>query len=147
MYNIKLYKLKRVNFILIMYIWGNIKMTCASCSSNNLEMVVSETNSIYYYCSNCKTDMEIISKNLAFDSILNELCKNLNFYLKNQIKIEIIKKDNKLNLSINDTGVYSIDFMYDFSKLDIYFLENTIHDVIEDLLNLDNSMLDILICA
>lgn len=122
-------------------------MTCAKCKTNLTE-VVSITNTSYYYCTTCNYNQNKASKNIAFDSLLKDLCINLQKAKYNSInKIEILNLNNNLNLLINNINIYNVDFPYSFSTMDIYFLENTINDLIEDTMNIDSALLDILICA
>ena len=121
-------------------------MTCCNCN-DSLTPIVSVTNMTYYYCSSCKFENDKIFKNIAIDSILAQLCKSLRFTNTNYIKIEVILEGNKLNLLINNICLQSIDFNYILSKTDIYFLENTINDLVQDFSNVENKNVDVLICA
>ncbi|MGL5347005.1 MAG: hypothetical protein ACRDA3_06615 [Peptostreptococcaceae bacterium] len=122
-------------------------MACAKCNTN-LKRVVSITNTPYYYCSTCNYNKNKVLKNIAFDYLLKELCINLqNAKYASTKKIEILNLNNNLNLLINNVNIYNVDFPYSFSTMDIYFLENTLNDLVEDTMNIDSTLLDILVCA
>ena len=122
-------------------------MTCVKCNTN-LTKVVSITNTQYYYCATCNYDQNKTLKNIAFDSLLRELSINLQNAKYGSInKIEILNLNNNLNLLINNINIDNVDFPYSFSNIDIYFLENTVNDLVEDSMNIDSTLLDILVCA
>lgn len=135
--------IKRVIFYLIHNCWGKIKMTCSKCNTNS-KSIPSIANSTYY-CCNC--EKETILKNVAIDSILVQLTNSLKLTHNAYLKIELIKKESKLDLVINNIVVKSINFNYTFSKTDIYYLESTISYLIEDNCNIENTKIDVLICA
>ncbi|MGL6107467.1 hypothetical protein [Romboutsia sp.] len=122
-------------------------MICSNCSNSNLTEVKSVTNSTYFYCKSCNHSLETTLKQTSLDIILNSLCQTLKSSDFNSLKIQIEKVSDNLLLFVNDVKIKNINFEYDFSKMDVYFLENTIHDLTEDFCDLDISKIDILVCS
>lgn len=121
-------------------------MRCSKCN-NNLDSILSTTNSTYYYCNNCKNEKEKALKNIAFDSLLKNLRDSLKFSNNNYYKVELSKQESTFNLLINSIFIKSIPFNYTLNKTDIYFLENTVSYLIEDNCNINISKVDVLIAA
>ncbi|MGL5314108.1 MAG: hypothetical protein ACRC92_12740 [Peptostreptococcaceae bacterium] len=118
-------------------------MTCSKCNTNS-KSIASIAKSTYY-CCDC--EKETVLKNVAIDSILVQLTKSLKLTHNAYLKIELVKKESELDLVINNIVVKSINFNYSFSKTDIYYLESTISYLIEDNCNIENTKIDVLICA
>ena len=55
-----------------------LKMNCNYCKSTKLEYLLSDTNSTYTYCSNCKKNFDLAHKHIAIDALLKKLLNILN---------------------------------------------------------------------
>ena len=86
-------------------------------------------------------------KQMDFDSILKDVKEYILDNKAEKLKIEIKKDDKKLSLIINDTNLASIDFLHNMLNEDIYFLENTIHELVEDFYSNGIFKSDIIICV
>ena len=53
----------------------------------------------------------------------------------------------EINESDNSTVNNDTDFKYNFTKSDIYYLENIISELVEDYYKFDTSKVDILVCV
>ena len=53
-------------------------MNCNYCKSTKLEYLLSDTNSTYTYCSNCKKNFDLAHKHIAIDALLKKLLNILN---------------------------------------------------------------------
>lgn len=125
-------------------------LRCAECNNTSFESIVSETNSIYQYCTNCNFSKKDAFKHSALDSILNNIQKSLTAsieQLKSTLKIEVEKSSNTVNVLINNVILHTIQFNYDFSNTDIYFMENAIADLVEDIYYKEYVKVDILVCV
>ncbi len=118
-------------------------MNCNYCKSTTIKNLLSDTNSTYTYCSNCN-NIDIAYKHIAIDSILKRLLDTSN---KINLKIEVKQENNLILLIINNIRVFETDFKYDFTTKDIYYLENTIHELVQDYYKFDLSKVDIIVCA
>ena len=122
-------------------------MTCNFCKSTNIKTLVTDTNSTYTYCTNCKDSYEIASKHIAIDAILKRLLNNLKALTEKSLKIEIKQENNSICLIINNKKIFETHFTYNFIKGDIYHLENIIFELVEDYYEFDTSKVDILVCV
>ena len=120
---------------------------CPKCQSTNYKALKSVTNSTYEYCNDCNYNFDKALKQMDFDSILKDIKEYILDNKAERLKIEIKKDDNKLSLIINDTNLASIDFLHNILNEDIYFLENTIHELVEDFYSNGIFKSDIIICA
>ena len=121
-------------------------MNCNYCKSTTIKNLLSDTNSTYTYCSNCN-NIDIAYKHIAIASILKRLLKYLDTSNKINLKIEVKQENNLILLIINNIRVFETDFKYDFTTKDIYYLENTIHELVQDYYKFDLSKVDIIVCA
>lgn len=121
-------------------------MICNNCKSITIKHLISDTNSTYTYCTNCNNNYDIAHKNIAIDAVLKRLIKYLNTLNNKNLKIEVKKENNSILLIINNIKVFETDFKYDFIKKDIYYLENIIHELVEDYYKFDLSNVDIIVC-
>ena len=62
------------------------------------------------------------------------------------LKIEVKKDYNTIGLIINNINVFEMDFKYEFSKKDIYYIENVIFELVQDFYDFDLSKVDIIVC-
>lgn len=120
---------------------------CPKCNNSNYNTLISVTNSTYEYCSYCNYNLNDALKQSKFDSIFKGIINHLKNNKSKNSKIEIIKNYNKLNLLINDITIATTDFTYDISNKDIYFLESTIHELVQDSYSKDIFKSDIIICS
>lgn len=131
-------------------LYQNESVRCTKCNSISFESIVSETNSIYQYCTNCNFNKKDAFKHSAIDAILNSIQKNLTATIeksKSTLKLEVVKNNDTINVLINNQVLHTIKFAYDFSNIDIYFLENTIADLVEDIYYKKYVKADILVCV
>lgn len=122
-------------------------MICNNCKSTTIKHLISDTNSTYTYCTNCNNNYEIANKNIAIDAVLKRLIKYLNTLNSKELKIEVKKECDLILLVINNIKAFETDFKYDFIKKDIYYLENIIHELVEDYYKFDLSNVDIIVCG
>ena len=113
-------------------------MTCNYCNSENFKYLTSSTNSTYTYC--------IAYKNVIIDSMLKKLLETLKCVKTDYLKIEVKKDYNTIGLIINNINVFEMDFKYEFSKKDIYYIENVIFELVQDFYDFDLSKVDIIVC-
>ena len=106
-------------------------MTCNYCNSDNFKYLTSSTNSTYTYC---------------IDSMLKKLLETLKCVKTDYLKIEVKKDYNTIGLIINNINVFEMDFKYEFSKKDIYYIENVIFELVQDFYDFDLSKVDIIVC-
>lgn len=121
-------------------------MICNYCKSTTMKHLISDTNSTYTYCTNCNNNYDIAHKNVAIDAVLKRLVKYLEGLNIKELKIEVKKEYDLILLIINNIKVFETDFKYDFIKKDIYYLENIIHELVEDYYKFDLSNVDIIVC-
>ena len=122
-------------------------MTCNYCKSTTIKHLISDTNSTYTYCSNCKDNYDIANKHIAIDAVLKKLVGFLETTNSQNLKIEVKKENDLILLIINNIRVFEKSFKNDFIKEDIYYLENVIHELTEDYYKFDLSNVDIIVCA
>lgn len=120
---------------------------CPKCNNTNYNTLTSVTNSTYEYCSDCNYNLNEVLKQSKFDSIFKGIINYLKNNKSENSKIEITKDYKKLNLLVDDITIATSDFTYDMSNKDIYFLENTIHELVEDFYSNDIFKSDIIICS
>lgn len=125
----------------------NERFRCPKCDNTNHNMLISVTNSTYEYCSDCNYNLNEVFKQSKLDSIFKGIINYLKNNKSENLKIEIIKNYNKLSLLINDITIDNSDFVYDILDKEIYFLENTIHELVEDFCDNDNLKRDIIVCV
>ncbi len=121
-------------------------MKCNYCNNTNFEYLTSETNSTYSYCSNCNNKFDIAHKNIIIDSMLKKLVETLCSSKLNQLKVEVKKENETIALILNDVKIFTTEFMYNLIKTDVYFLENTIFELVQDNCDLDTTKVDIIVC-
>ena len=121
-------------------------MTCNYCNSDNFKYLKSSTNSTYTYCRDCNTNFDITYKNVIIDSMLKKLLETLKCVKTDYLKIEVKKDYNTIGLIINNINVFEMDFKYEFSKKDIYYIENVIFELVQDFCDFDLSKVDIIVC-
>ena len=138
-------------------------MTCNYCNSDNFKYLTSSTNSTYTYCRDCNTNFDIAYKNVIIDSMLKKLLETLYIpYLgKNDHPATIekaeyveVKNVDAENLTIQSLSLSEaldfdqdeMDFKYEFSKKDIYYIENVIFELVQDFYDFDLSKVDIIVC-
>ena len=121
-------------------------MTCKYCKSTTKKHLLSDTNSIYTYCGDCNDNIDRVHKHIAIDSILKRVLNNLKTLNERNLKIEIKKENDSILLLINDKKGFETDFKYDYIKKDIYYLENIIHELVDDYFKYDLSKVDIIVC-
>ena len=121
-------------------------MTCNYCKSTTIKHLLSDTNSTYTYCGDCNDNIDRAHKYIAIDSILKRVLNNLKTLNKRSLKIEIKKENGFILLLIDDIKVFETDFKYEFLKKDIYYLENIIHELVDDHYESDLSKVDIIVC-
>ena len=122
-----------------------LKMNCNYCKSTKLEYLLSDTNSTYTYCSNCKKNFDLAHKHIAIDALLKKLLETLKCVKTDYLKIEVKKDYNTIGLIINNINVFEMDFKYEFSKKDIYYIENVIFELVQDFYDFDLSKVDIIV--
>ena len=122
-------------------------MICNYCQETTIKYLISETNSTYTYCSNCKDNYDIANKHIAIDAVLKKLVEFLETSNSPKLKIEIKKENDLILLIINNIKVFERSFKNDFIKEDIYYLENVIYELTEDYYKFDLSKVDIIVCA
>ena len=123
---------------------------CPSCGNVHLNEVVSNLNATYQYCNICGYATDSAFKNKCIDFILSELknhLENYNIQFLSSLKVEIIKNKNNLSLFINNIPICNIDFVYNFTNTEVYFIESNIAYLIDDYLGLENTKSDIIVCA
>ena len=120
-------------------------MICNYCESTTIKEIVSDTNSIYTYCTKCSESYDIAYKHITIDSILKRLLNILETLNDKNLKIEVKQECNLISLIINDKKVFETDFKYNFAKNDIYYLENIIYELVDDYYKFDTSKVDILV--
>ena len=121
-------------------------MICNYCQETTIKYLISETNSTYTYCSNCKDNYDIANKHIAIDAVLKKLVEFLETSNSPKLKIEIKKENDLILLIINNIRVFEKSFKNDFIKEDIYYLENVIYELTEDYYKFDLSNVDIIVC-
>lgn len=121
-------------------------MNCNYCESTTIECLISDTKSTYTYCTNCNDSYETAHKHLAIDSVLKRVKSFLEFSSEEGLKIQVKNKNDFMELIINDEKVFEIEFNYEFKGKDIYYLENIIHDLVEDYYEFDVTKIDIIVC-
>ncbi len=89
---------------------------------------------------------EIDEKRLLIDSMLKKLLETLKCVKTDYLKIEVKKDYNTIGLIINNINVFEMDFKYEFSKKDIYYIENVIFELVQDFYDFDLSKVDIIVC-
>ena len=107
-------------------------MICNYCQETTIKHLISETNSTYTYCSNCKDNYDIANKHIAIDAVLKKLVEFLETSNSPKLKIEIKKENDLILLIINNIKVFERSFKNDFIKEDIYYLENVIYELTQD---------------
>ena len=122
-------------------------MACTYCENKKIEEVLSVTNTVYTLCDNCKGNVNQTNKHLTIDALLKKLLDQLKFSKGKSLKIEVTQNSGLISLAINDINIFRNDFNYKLIHKEIYFLENTISDLIEDHYEADTSKVDILVCA
>ena len=120
-------------------------MNCNYCKSTKLEYLLSDTNSTYTYCSNCKKNFDLAHKHIAIDALLKKLLNILNTSNERSLKIEVTQENGSILLIINNISVFKTDFKYDFLKKDVYYLENIISELVQDSYNFNLSKVDIIV--
>ena len=121
-------------------------MNCNYCKSTTIKNLLSDTNSTYTYCSN-SNNIDKAYKKIDIESILKRLLKYLDTSNKINLKIEVKQENNLILLIINNIRVFETDFKYEFTTKDIYYLENTIYELVQDYYKFDLSKVDIIVCA
>ena len=121
-------------------------MICNYCQETTIKYLISETNSTYTYCSNCKDNYDIANKHIAIDAVLKKLVEFLETSNSPKLKIEIKKENDLILLIINNIKVFETSFKNDFIKEDIYYLENVIYELTQDYYKFDLSNVDIIVC-
>ncbi len=121
-------------------------MICNCCDSTNLKYITSSTNSTYTYCRDCNNNFDIAYKNMIIDSMLKKLVETLNYLKVDYLKIEVKQDYNTIGLIINNINVFVTDFKYEFSRKDIYYIENVIFELIQEFYDSDLSKVDIIVC-
>lgn len=121
-------------------------MICNYCQETTIKYLISETNSTYTYCSNCKDNYDIANKHIAIDAVLKKLVEFLETSNSPKLKIEIKKENDLILLIINNIKVFERSFKNDFIKEDIYYLENVIYELTQDYYKFDLSNVDIIVC-
>lgn len=121
-------------------------MICNYCQESTIKYLISETNSTYTYCSNCKDNYDIANKHIAIDAVLKKLVEFLETSNSPKLKIEIKKENDLILLIINNIKVFERSFKNDFIKEDIYYLENVIYELTQDYYKFDLSNVDIIVC-
>ena len=122
-----------------------LKMNCNYCKSTKLEYLLSDTNSTYTYCSNCKKNFDLAHKHIAIDALLKKLLNILNTSNERSLKIEVTQDNGSILLIINNIKVFETQFNYDFVKKDIYYLETIISELVQDYYKFDLSKVDIVV--
>lgn len=109
-------------------------ITCPECIKN-LECITSITNSIYYYCSFCNHNKEIVFKNVELDNILKDIQSKLLSMVNTDKNINVLidKGVDKIALYINNTYVSSRELSFEFTKEDMKQLNYTVLDLVEDI--------------
>ena len=120
-------------------------MNCNYCKSTKLEYLLSDTNSTYTYCSNCKKNFDLAHKHIAIDALLKKLLNILNTSNERSLKIEVTQENGSILLIINNIKVFETQFNYDFVKKDIYYLETIISELVQDYHKFDISKIDIVV--
>ena len=121
-------------------------MICNYCQESTIKYLISETNSTYTYCSNCKDNYDIANKHIAIDAVLKKLVEFLETSNSPKLKIEIKKENDLILLIINNIKVFERSFKNDFIKEDIYYLENVIYELTQDYYKFDLSNVAIIVC-
>ena len=124
----------------------DIKMTCKYCNSEEMEYLLSDTNSEYTYCKSCNKDFDLVHKNIAIDALLKRLLKFVNTSKERKLKIEIDKENNFILLKINNEIILKKEFKYNFANKDVYYLENIVFELVQDNYKFDTSNVDIIVC-
>ena len=122
-----------------------LKMNCNYCKSTKLEYLLSDTNSTYTYCSNCKKNFDLAHKHIAIDALLKKLLNILNTSNERSLKIEVTQENGSILLIINNIKVFETQFNYDFVKKDIYYLETIISELVQDYYKFDLLKVDIVV--
>ena len=120
-------------------------MNCNYCKSTKLEYLLSDTNSTYTYCSNCKKNFDLAHKHIAIDALLKKLLNILNTSNERSLKIEVTQENGSILLIINNIKVFETQFNYDFVKKDIYYLETIISELVQDYYKFDLLKVDIVV--
>ena len=115
---------------------GMLKMNCNYCKSTKLEYLLSDTNSTYTYCSNCKKNFDLAHKHIAIDALLKKLLNILNTSNERSLKIEVTQENGSILLIINNIRVF---------KKDVYYLENIISELVQDSYKFNLSKVDIIV--
>ena len=84
-------------------------------------------------------------KTTTFRLILDFLTKDSGSVLWNGHTLSG-KDYNTIGLIINNINVFEMDFKYEFSKKDIYYIENVIFELVQDFYDFDLSKVDIIVC-
>lgn len=121
-------------------------MTCNFCNSVNFNYPLSSKNSTYIYCKQSNTKLDIYHKNITIDFMLKNLVKTLKHLKTNYLKIEVKRDYNTIELIINNITIFIADFKYEFSKKDIYYMENIIYELVQDFNKFHLSKVDIVVC-
>ena len=121
-------------------------MICNYCQESTIKHLISETNSTYTYCSNCKDNYDTAYKHIAIDAVLKKLVEFLEISNSPKLKIEVKKENDLILLIINNIRVFETSFKNDFIKEDIYYLENVIYELTQDYYKFNLSNVDIRVC-
>lgn len=112
---------------------------CNICGEQ-LEILVSDTSSCYFFCKKCGYNKEFSLKHSLLDSIL----KNLNNYLKtvdvhliHNLNIEIALDNGLITVKINDIIIDKVNCNYSFTTKEIKHFRNSIIYIVEDSLSID----------
>ena len=126
----------------------NENFTCPRCNSKKSNTLISATNFKYYYCGECNFNFNECVKQKEFDILLKKIVEYFKDDIDNDcIKIELIKNDNYFDLIINNNIILKQNLTYQLSNTDIYFLENTIFELIEDIDENSKLKSNIIVCA
>lgn len=125
---------------------------CTKCNSTKSSTLISTTGFVYEYCCECNSNLNEIEKQIELDFIFKELANFLeNSNLENSnneyLNIELIKNSSFLKLIINGDTILNHKFTYELSNTDIYFIENTVFELVEDSCNSLKAKSNIIICA
>lgn len=110
------------------------ELACPDCKSE-IEYIISETNSQYYYCRKCNDNCDVIDKHVVLDkglkSIQNHL-SNININNIEEVKICISICNEYMDLCINDERVSKIELLNNINDKDISMLKSVIEYILED---------------
>lgn len=88
------------------------------------------------YINSDFSDLKSIDKYFLIDDILNNILFNMKKSKINNVSIK--KEDDYISLFLNDKKIYELEFNYNLSNTDKFFINNTINYMYQDEYSLED---------